>query len=86
MVKLSPKDSSILTRITQYERVPMEQRRALLDDASPEAKQIGEIILGTSSRENASPEIKAAVDAYRKWLEQIRRSSKQRPLRRSAAG
>lgn len=66
MVQLSPKDSSILTRITRYRLIPLAERRALLNKASVQARRIGEIILGTSTGENADDEIKAAVNAYRK--------------------
>jgi len=66
MVELSPKDSSILTRITRYRRIPPEERRALLLGASPKAREIGEIILGTSSREGSDSATIAAVRAYQK--------------------
>jgi hypothetical protein len=66
MVRLTPKDSSILTRVTRYRKISKSKRRALLREASPQAKQIGEIILGTSTGKNAADDIMAAVKAYRR--------------------
>jgi hypothetical protein len=71
MVRLSPKDSSILTRVTRYRKISKAARRALLDEASPQAKQIGEIILGTSTGQHADEDIRAAVKAYRRGVTQI---------------
>jgi hypothetical protein len=65
VVQLSPKDSSILTRITRYQRIPKFEREHLLDEASPKAKEIGKIILGTSTGANADAEMKEAAEAYR---------------------
>jgi hypothetical protein len=86
VVELSPKDSSILTRITRYQTIPVSERKALLSRASPKAREIGEIILGTSTGENADGETKAAADAYLKSLQQKRRTGRLRPLRRRVAG
>ena len=75
MVELTPKDSSILTRIARYQTIPVAKRKALLKDAdSDKAKEIGEIILkGTSTGTNADPETKATADAYLKLLRGKRR-------------
>lgn len=85
MVNLSAKDSSILTRITQYTTIPLKERQRLLSEASPEAKQIGEIILGTSTGEGAAADIRAAAKAYSEWLQNNRRASKVRSPRRRIA-
>lgn len=65
MVQLSPKDSSILMRITRYQRIPKVEREQLLEEASPKAKEIGKLILETSTGANADPETKEAAEAYR---------------------
>jgi hypothetical protein len=71
VVELTPKDSSILTRIARYRTIPAAVRRALLKRASPKAREVGEIILGASS-EGADADTKAAADAYVKSLQQGR--------------
>ena len=64
MVELSPNDSSILTRVARYQKIPIPERRALLKRATPKAREIGEIILGTSTGQEADEETKAAAEAY----------------------
>jgi hypothetical protein len=85
LVQLSPKDSSILMRITRYGLIPRAEREALLKEASPKAKEIGEIILDPAKGENADEETKAAVEAYRRSFGPGRRTGKQRRVRRKAS-
>lgn len=85
MVELTPKDSSILTRITRYRTIPVKERVALLEEASPKAKEIGEIILGRSRREEADADTQAAADAYLKSFETKPRADAQRRLRKRLA-
>lgn len=66
MVELSPKDSSILTRIARYQTIPLQERNALLKRATAKAREIGEIILGTSTGQSADEETMAAAEAYMK--------------------
>jgi hypothetical protein len=75
MVQLSPLDSSILTRVAKYRIIPVRERAALLVKASPEAKEIGEILLGIATGDSADEDIMSAVEAYRKSF------PKDRPLR-----
>jgi hypothetical protein len=82
LVQLSPKDSSILTRITRYQLIPRVEREALLSEASPKAREIGQIILGTSTGDNADEETMAAVKAYRNSFKRGPRPGKQRRVRR----
>jgi hypothetical protein len=81
MVELSPKDSSILTRITKHRAIPKEERSDLLKNASPKAKEIGEIILGTSTGEKADAEIKAAAEAYLKSFQPKMKPARSRARR-----
>lgn len=73
MVHLSPSDSSILTRVAQYERIPVEQRLALLSNASPQAQQIGRILLNVEQPAEAEPDVRAAAEAFKRWLASNRR-------------
>jgi hypothetical protein len=85
VVQLSPKDSAILTRITRYRTISQAEGNKLLTDASPEARQIGEIILGTSTGHNVTEATRAAAEAYRRSLKTKPRpdvSGKGRPRRK----
>jgi hypothetical protein len=86
VVQLTPKDSSILTRITRYKLIPKAEREALLGEASAQAWAIGAIILGTSTGDQAEAEIKQAANAYRKSFDGRRRIRRQRRVRRNVAG
>jgi hypothetical protein len=80
VVELTPEDSSILTRIARYRTIPVPERQALLKKASAKAREIGEIILGTSTGEDADAETKAAAEAYVKSLQRKPRVIRYRVL------
>ena len=73
MIQLSPSDSSILTRVAQYGRIPVDQRLALLSKASPQAQQVGRILLKVEQPTKAEPDVRAAAEAIRRWLASNRR-------------
>jgi hypothetical protein len=77
---LGATDSSILTRIGRYRTIPLKERQALLRQASAKAREIGEIILGTSTGEHADADTKAAVDAYVRSLQPKPRANSYRVL------
>jgi len=66
MIRLTTRDASILARVVQYDNLPIDQRRQMLDEATPEARQIGRALLGLE--EPASNEIREMVDAIRNWV------------------
>jgi hypothetical protein len=82
VVELSPKDSSILTRIARYQTIPIPMRKALLKRATPKAREIGAIILGTSTGQNADVETMAAAEAYIKSFPRKTRVVKSKVLRK----
>ena len=65
MVRLKTKDASILARVAQFERLPRADRLSMLNDASPTARKIGRIVIGTSTE--GSPEIRRAARALKLW-------------------
>lgn len=83
-MSLTPSDASILTRVLQYTHIPRQERRRLLRDASVEARAIGEAILDPN-RSNLAPEVREAVEAFRRWAEINRRVGRQQTLRRAVA-
>ena len=80
MIHLSPADSSILTRVAQYESIPLDKRIELLSRASPKAQQVGRILLNIDQPEDADPDVMAAAKAFKRWLASNRRV---RPGRRA---
>lgn len=67
MVRLSPKDSSILARVAQYNALPKAERSALVKKSSSRsAKDAGAIILGENP--NRFPaDVQAVAKAYIEW-------------------
>jgi hypothetical protein len=74
MIQLSPSDSSILTRVVQYTRIPVRQRLELLSGASKPARKIGRILLEIDKPTDAEPDVRAAADAFKRWLASNRRT------------
>jgi len=83
MITLSPADASILTRVIQYRRIPLDERLKLLETASPDAQAVGRVILQRD--QPTSEEVRVAADAFLKWLQGNRRVGKLRPMRRQLA-
>jgi hypothetical protein len=54
-----------------------------LDEASPKAKEIGKIILGTSSGANADPETKEAAEFYRNSFQRRTGRKTSKPAKRA---
>ena len=79
MLSLSPADTSILARVVQYDAIPPNERAHLLEQVSPDARNVGKVILGTATPAESTPEIIAAANAYKTWAENNRRLSRMRP-------
>ena len=78
MIRLDPKDASVLARIAQYLELPLEMRRLMLDETtSPEARKIGEILLGDLDPEepDISADVRETVEALRSWSNQSRQAT-----------
>jgi len=82
MIHLSPADSSILTRVAQYDRIPVNERLALLSQASEEAQQVGRILLKVQQPASAAPDVRAAAEAFQRWLASNRRAKPTRSTNR----
>jgi hypothetical protein len=85
MIHLSREDSSILTRVAQYTRIPVDQRLDLLSKASAEAQQVGRILLNVEQSANAEPDVRAAAEAFKRWLTSNRRLRPTRATNRRLA-
>jgi hypothetical protein len=47
MIRLSPKDASVLARIAQYVKLPHTERKQMLEETTnKEARAVGSILLG----------------------------------------
>ena len=81
MIHLSPEDSSILTRVGQYNRIPLNQRLELLSKASDQAQQVGRILLDVEPAATPDPDVLAVAQAFKRWVASNRRP---RPTRHSS--
>jgi hypothetical protein len=78
MIRLNPKDASVLARIAQYLELPPGQRRQMLDETTtPEAREIGAILLGEldPERPDISADVKETVEALRSWSNKSRQAT-----------
>lgn len=78
MVRLNPKDASVLARIAQYVGLPPERRRQILDETTTaEAREIGAILLGELDLDGPgiSPDVKETVEALRSWSNKARQAN-----------
>lgn len=85
MIRLSPKDSSILARVAQYGQLPKKEREALVKrSSSAEARKAGKIILGANPAQFPE-EIQAVAKVYREWAKRNRQVGNRVSQRRRAA-
>jgi hypothetical protein len=61
---LDEKDAVILAEVAQSDVLPNEEREDILRHASPRAKRIGRVLIGSSK---GSPADRHVADAFRKW-------------------
>ncbi len=85
MIRLSPKDSSILARVAQYQQLPKKDRQALVKRSSTAAaRKVGEIILGAPPTK-FSEDIQEVAKVYREWAKRNRQSGVALRRRKRAA-
>lgn len=86
MVRLTPNDAAVLSRLVQFGGLPAEELRKMLNELdSPEAKKVGEAVLDKEKYQHSTVEIQATVDRFLQWLKNNRRLGRQRPLSRRLA-
>lgn len=71
MIRLNPKDASILARVAQYDNLPVARRRAMLEEASADARQTGLVLIGDQAAQ--SDEVRDLVAAIQAWITSNRR-------------
>jgi hypothetical protein len=71
MVKLNRTDAAILARVAKYSKVGPVRRRHMLEKASPEAKEIGNIVI-TRNESGASPDLIRAARNIMDWAAEER--------------
>jgi len=86
MVLLTPHDSSVLTGLVQYTRLPGDEQRKLLDSLEkPEARMVAEAFLDPQKYAGAPEDVRATVDRFRNWVENNKRLRRQRDARRRSS-
>ena len=86
MVQLTPHDSSALSRLVRFDRLPADKRQEIFDELQAEdARKVGEVVLDPQKYSSAPEPVRATVDRFQQWSEANRRLGKQRALRRQKA-
>jgi hypothetical protein len=75
IIRLNPHDASVLARVAQYEKLPPEERRRMLDSVGPEARSIGLVLLELAPP--ASAEVAATAIAIKTWVQNNRNYRRQ---------
>jgi hypothetical protein len=74
MVELTPHDAAVLSRLVQFHRLPIEKRREILGELkSPDAREVGEIVLDSTKLSSAPEQIRETVNRFQLWLENNQR-------------
>ena len=60
------KDAVILAEVAQSDVLPDHEREDILREASPRAKRIGRVLIGSSK---GSPADRHVAEAFRKWAQ-----------------
>ena len=82
MVRLSPHDSAVLSRLVQFGSLSEQKRQAIFDELeSAEARRVGEAVFDPKKYSTSSALVRATVDRFRKWSEANRRIGERRTVR-----
>ena len=83
MVELSPHDSSVLSRLVQFQNIPLEERRLLLKELeSKDARMVGEAFLDREKYKTSPEKVRATVDRFDQWHAANLRAGRRRALAR----
>jgi hypothetical protein len=66
MTRLTTKDASVLARVAQYNNLSKDERLRMLDEAGPEGKHIGRVLL--KLEEPGSDDVRDIVNAINHWV------------------
>jgi hypothetical protein len=75
MIRLNQNDSSILTQVAQYatdENADQDILEGLLEEASPDARDIGLMLLNKEPENPVTDDVKETVDYLRNWAQKNR--------------
>ena len=80
ILRLDPQDSSVLTRIAQYAQqdISPELLERLLGSLSPDAREVGWVLLGHKSEASVSSDVAETASYFRQWAGKNRAYSKKR--------
>jgi hypothetical protein len=59
--------------VLEQEKLPVEERRRLLEDAEPEVRKIGEALINPD-QPIEDPDVREAVESIRQWVRESMRS------------
>jgi hypothetical protein len=88
MLRFTHHDANVIAALVQFPGSPEDIKKKRLDSLEEEnARLVGEVLVGVREYSSVSPEVQAAVDSYRAWVENNRRLRLNREARqRSSRG
>ena len=85
MIRLNPKDASVLARIAQYVKLPHAERKQILEETTnKEARAVGSILLGELDPKSpsVSEDIKDLAKELVNWASKSKQAASSRRQRR----
>jgi hypothetical protein len=79
MVRLSSLDASLLMDLLEQQELSLEERRKLLDGATPVVRQIGEALINPN-QEIENSDIKEAVESILRWANETEKIEEKQRL------
>jgi hypothetical protein len=87
MLRFTHHDANVIAALVQFPRSPEDiKKKRLASLEEDDARLVGEVLVGVRDYSSVSPEVQAAVDSYRDWMEnnrqmRLKREARQRSYR-----
>lgn len=87
MLRFTHHDANVIAALVQFPGSPEDiKKKRLASLEEDDARLVGEVLVGVRDYSSVSPEVQAAVDSYRDWMEnnrqmRLKREARQRSYR-----
>jgi len=86
MLRFTHHDANVIAALAQFPGSPEDMKKKRLASLEEEdARLVGEVLVGVREYSSVSPEVQAAVDSYRAWVENNRRLRLNREARQHSS-
>jgi hypothetical protein len=86
MLRFTHHDANVIAALVQFPGSPEKMKKERLASLEEEdARLVGEVLVGVREYSSASPEVQAAVDSYRNWVENNKRLRLNREARQRSS-